>query len=57
MLKPLRNLGLGVLSALGIVKKGRISPFEKDRKAFEEEVKAQLLSLKKKGINLPVFTL
>jgi len=57
MLKPLVKLGLGLKTALGLGPKGRTSPFEKDRRLFEADVKQQLVKLKEKGINLPIFTL
>lgn len=50
--------GLGhILRALGWHKKARISPLERERRTFEADVRRELLKLKEKGINLPVFTL
>lgn len=52
-------LGLGqyILRALGLGKKARLSPFEKERKTFETDVRQELLKLKEKGLSIPVFTL
>jgi len=52
-------LGLGtyILRALGLGKKVRVSPFERERQTFEMEVRKELLKLKEKGLSIPVFTL
>jgi len=51
-------VGLGnILRAVGLGKKVRVAPFERERRTFEEEVRRELLKLKEKGIDLPVFTL
>ncbi len=56
-MQPLAT-GLGsVLRALGLGKKARVSPFEKERRTFELEVRRELLKLKEKGLSIPVFTL
>ena len=50
--------GLGnVLRALGLGKKARVSPFERERRTYNEEVRRELLKLKEKGLSIPVFTL
>ena len=50
--------GLGnVLRALGLGKKARVSPFERERRTYNEEVRRELLKLKAKGLSIPVFTL
>ncbi len=50
--------GLGtVLRALGLGKKARISPFERERRSYSQEVRRELLKLKEKGLSIPVFTL
>ena len=41
----------------GSASKGRISPMVRERVRFEEDVRRQFVELKKKGINIPVFTL
>jgi len=38
-------------------KPARVSPLFIERKKFEDDVREQFLSLKKKGISIPVFTL
>lgn len=54
----LPSLGLGhILRALGLGKKARMSPFERERRSYEEDVRKELLELKKKGLSIPVFTL
>jgi len=54
----LPQLGLGyVLKALGWGKKARMSPFEKERRQYEESVRREFLKLKEKGLSIPVFTL
>lgn len=54
----LPRLGLGhILRALGWGKKARMSPFERERRTFELEVRKELLALKEKGLSIPVFTL
>jgi len=51
-------MGLGtILRALGLGKKARISPFERERRSYSEEVRRELLKLKEKGLSIPVFTL
>ena len=51
-------LGLGIiLRALGLGKKARVSPFERERRSFEQGVRSELLKLKEKGLSIPVFTL
>ena len=51
-------LGLGsILKALGLGKKGRISPFDRERRKYEVDVRNELLKLKEKGLSIPVFTL
>ncbi len=50
--------GLGnVLRVLGLGKKARISPFERERHTYEQDVRRELLKLKEKGLSIPVFTL
>lgn len=50
--------GLGfILRALGMGKKARISPFERERKIYRDDVRRELLKLKEKGLSIPVFTL
>lgn len=50
--------GLGLIArALGMGKKARISPFERERKIYREDVRRELLKLKEKGLSIPVFTL
>ena len=50
--------GLGtILTALGLGRKARISPFERERRSYSEEVRRELLKLKEKGLSIPVFTL
>mgnify|MGYP001562025839 FL=1 len=51
-------LGLGhILRALGFGKKARVSPFERERTLYREDVRRELLKLKEKGLSIPVFTL
>lgn len=51
-------LGLGqIIRVLGFGKKTRMSPFERERRTFEAEVRQELLKLKEKGLSIPVFTL
>ena len=51
-------MGLGnLLKALGLGKKTRVSPFERERLSYSEEVRRELLKLKEKGLSIPVFTL
>ncbi len=51
-------LGLGnILRALGLGKKARISPFERERRKYEADGRKELLKLKEKGLSIPVFTL
>lgn len=51
-------LGLGsILRALGLGKKARVSPFERERRMYEADVRKELLKLKEKGLSIPVFTL
>ena len=38
-------------------KKARVSPLTSERKQFEDDSRAQLLELKKKGLSIPIFTL
>jgi len=50
--------GLGhILRALGLGKKARVSPFESERRSYEQGVRSELLKLKEKGLSIPVFTL
>lgn len=50
--------GLGLIArALGMGKKARISPFERERRIYSEDVRRELLKLKEKGLSIPVFTL
>lgn len=50
--------GLGnVLRALGLGKKARVSPFDRERRSYEQDVRRELLKLKEKGLSIPVFTL
>jgi len=50
--------GLGnVLRALGLGKKARVSPFDRERHTYEQDVRRELLKLKEKGLSIPVFTL
>lgn len=50
--------GLGsILRALGLGKKARMSPLERERRSYTEQVRRELLALKEKGISIPVFTL
>ncbi len=56
-MKLLDILGLGVEKILGRSKKARVSPFEAERRAFEKDVRRQLVKLKEKGISLPIMTL
>ena len=54
----LLDLGLGtILRGLGFNKKARMSPFEKERRSYEADVRKELLKLKEKGLSIPVFTL
>ncbi len=54
----LPSLGLGnILRALGWGKKARMSPFERERRSYEQDVRKELLKLKEKGLSIPVFTL
>lgn len=54
----LLGLGLGtILRALGFHKKARMSPFERERRSYEADVRKELLKLKEKGLSIPVFTL
>ncbi len=54
----LLDLGLGtILRSLGFNKKARMSPFEKERRSYEADVRKELLKLKEKGLSIPVFTL
>ena len=46
-----------ILKALGVGRKARMSPFEKERRLYNEEVRKELVKLKEKGLSLPVFTL
>lgn len=55
--KLLDQLGLGLSNVLGKNKKQRESPVTRERVRFEQEVKEQLVALKKKGLSIPVFTL
>jgi len=48
---------LKLLARLGGQGDKRVSPRIEEQKKFEKEVRDQLLKLKQKGINLPVFTL
>lgn len=57
MIKPLAKLGLGLRTVLGIGRKDRVSPLQRERQAFEADVRQQLIKLKEKGLSLPVFTL
>jgi hypothetical protein len=51
-------MGLGnILRTLGLGKKVRISPFERERRSYEQDVRKELLKLKEKGLSIPVFTL
>lgn len=51
-------MGLGnLMKALGLGKKTRVSPFERERRSYSEEVRRELLKLKEKGLSIPVFTL
>jgi len=34
-----------------------MSPFERERRSYSEEVRRELLKLKEKGLSIPVFTL
>ncbi len=57
IVKPL-SMGLGhILRALGLGKKARMSPFERERRSYEQEGRKELLKLKEKGLSIPVFTL
>jgi hypothetical protein len=47
----------GYISRLFKIKKKRLSPPEYEQKKFQEEVREQLIELKNKGINIPIFTL
>ncbi|MEK7577833.1 MAG: hypothetical protein AAB492_04440 [Patescibacteria group bacterium] len=50
--------GLGLVArVLGMGKKARISPFERERKIYRDDVRRELLKLKEKGLSIPVFTL
>ena len=50
--------GLGhILRVLGLGKKARVSPFERERKIYRDDVRRELLKLKEKGLSIPVFTL
>lgn len=50
--------GLGFITrVLGMGKKARISPFERERRIYREDVRRELLKLKEKGLSIPVFTL
>ena len=54
----LLGLGLGtILRALGFHKKARMSPFERERRSYEADVRKELIKLKEKGLSIPVFTL
>jgi hypothetical protein len=58
ILMKLLGLGLGtILRGLGLSKKARISPFERERRDYEADVRKELLKLKEKGLSIPVFTL
>lgn len=51
-------LGLGsIFRALGLGKKARVSPFERERRTYEADVRKEFLKLKEKGLSIPVFTL
>jgi len=50
----LKQMGLGSIFGDS---KARVSPMVKERQRFESEVRRQFIELKKKGINIPVFTL
>jgi len=49
----LRQMGLGSQES----PKTRVSPLVKERQIFEKEVRRQFMELKKKGLNISVFTL
>jgi hypothetical protein len=34
-----------------------VSPFERERRTYTEEVRREFLKLKEKGLSIPVFTL
>lgn len=54
----LLSMGLGtIMRALGLGKKARMSPFEQERRSYEQDVRKELLKLKEKGLSIPVFTL
>jgi len=53
----LKAFGHGLASLLGKGKTKRISPHTQERMRFEEDVRKQFVELKKKGINIPIFTL
>lgn len=58
MQKLFLALGLGhILRALGFSKKDRVSPFERERKMYQDDVRRELIKLKEKGLSIPVFTL
>ena len=54
--KLLASVGLGIMKAFGR-RKVRVSPFEREQREFEADVRKQLLKLKEKGLSLPVMTL
>lgn len=55
---PGRTRAKGYLASLfGQGRKVRKSPLTEERERFEMDVKDQLLKLKAKGINIPIFTL
>lgn len=58
MVIQLLAMGLGnLLKTLGLGKKTRVSPFERERRSYSEEVRRELVKLKEKGLSIPVFTL
>ncbi len=50
-------MGLGLEKLFRWGKRPRLSPFEKDRKRYEADVREQFLKLKEKGLSIPIFTL
>ena len=47
----------GLLRVLTRSKKARVSPFERERRTYEADVRKEFLKLKEKGLSIPVFTL
>jgi hypothetical protein len=53
----LEQLGLGLSRIIGKGKRERISPKTLEQQRFEDDVRDQIIELKKKGLSIPVFTL